>query len=340
MIMLKATITQIKKRKKLTIAILVILGIIFFLNSKKSNEALKDVQAYTVKKTDIQEELVLSGEMKASEYAKLPFQTGGKLSYVGVKEGDVIGKGKLIASLDQRQLQKQLKKDLNDYKTTRWTFDQTTDDNKDVVKSTAVQRLLDKSQFSLDNTVLDVEIQSVALEYANIYSPISGVVINTNDLHAGMNVSGADFFEVVNPDSLYFEVVADQTELTQIKEGQVGRLVLDAYPDDAIDGTISQISFAPKEDESGTVYTVRLTFNSSNAEMKYRLGMTGDSTFITHAKKNVAYVPFNYLHEENGKKFVFTDKEKKTKKTVKTGIESDTKVEVTSGLKEGDIIYD
>ncbi len=338
--MFKATIDKIMKHKKIVAGVIVIILIIFFLNNRKKSDALKDVQSFSVKKSNIQEELVLSGEIKASDYAKLPFQTGGRLTYVGVQEGDFVKKGKLIASLDQRQLQKQLKKDLNDYLTTRWTFDQTKSDNKDVVKSEAVQRVLDKSQFTLDNSVLDVEIQNVALEFANLYSPINGVVTNTNDLHPGMNISAAAYFEVVNPDTLYFEVTADQTELTQIKEGQQGTLILDAYPNEKISGTISQISFSPKEDESGTVYKVRFTITGPNDNLKYRLGMTGDVTFITKAKKNVMYVPFNYLHEDGNGNYVYTDKEKKMKKKVKTGIESDTKVEITSGLKEGDVIYD
>lgn len=338
--MFKATIDKIMSHKKILIGIIVIILIIFFLNNRKKSEALKDVESFSVKKSNIQEELVLSGEIKATDYAKLSFQTGGRLSYIGVNEGDIIKKGKLIASLDQRQLQKQLKKDLNDYLTTRWTFDQTKSDNKDIVKSETVQRVLDKSQFSLDNSVLDVEIQSVVLEFANLYSPINGVVINTNDLHPGMNISAAHYFEVVNPDTLYLEVTADQTELTQIKVGQQGTLLLDAFPNEKINGTISQISFSPKEDESGTVYKVRFAFPGTNDDLKYRLGMTGDVTFITKAKKDVIYVPFNYLHEDGKGNFVYADKEKKTKKKVTTGIESDTKVEITSGLKEGDVIYD
>ena len=252
----------------------------------------------------------------------------------------MITRGKIIASLDQRQLQKNLKKELNDYKTARWNFDQEIDNNKDNAITTELQRLIDKTQFTLDNSVIDVEIQNIAIEFAHIYSPISGIVINTNNLHPGMNVTAADYFEVVNPNTLFFQVVADQTELTKIKEGMKGELVLDAYMNKPLQGTISRISFSPKKDESGTVYAVNFAFINENDGFQYRLGMTGDVTFVTDTRTQSLYVPFSYVHEEKGKKYVYTSADKKKKKTIKTGLETDTNVEITSGLQQGDVIYD
>ncbi|HPA35669.1 MAG TPA: biotin/lipoyl-binding protein, partial [Chitinophagales bacterium] len=48
-----------------------------------------------------------------------------------VKEGDLVKKGQAIASLDQRELKKRLEKELNDYMTVRWDFEQTHEDYKD-----------------------------------------------------------------------------------------------------------------------------------------------------------------------------------------------------------------
>ena len=64
---------------------------------------------------------------QAREQSKVAFQTGGKLTQIAVKEGDVVQKGQYLASLDQRQLQKSLQKELNDYMKARWTFDQNKD---------------------------------------------------------------------------------------------------------------------------------------------------------------------------------------------------------------------
>ena len=63
----------------------------------------------------------------------------------------------------------------------------------------------------------------------------------------------------------------------KLHEGLTGNLVLDTYPDATISGQIKSISFAPLEDESGTVYEVKFVFPLGLNQ--YRLGMTGDLTF-------------------------------------------------------------
>ncbi|KXK09562.1 MAG: HlyD family secretion protein [Microgenomates bacterium OLB23] len=160
-----------------------------------------------------------------------------------------------------------------------------------------MQRVIDKSQFALDNSVLDVELQSISLEFSNLISPIQGLVVSTGNFQPGMNITAADtIVEVVNPDSLYFEVTADQTEVTKIQKAMQGILVLDAYTEEDITGTITHIDFSPKTNESGTVYGVELEFNnSSNQNLRYRLGMTGDVEFILNSKENALSVPSEFV---------------------------------------------
>ena len=79
-------------------------------------------QEYTVEKGPLQVVLSSSGTVMAENKADLTFQTGGRLSWVGVKKGDRVRKWQGIASLDQRTVQKNLEKELNDYLKTRWDF--------------------------------------------------------------------------------------------------------------------------------------------------------------------------------------------------------------------------
>jgi hypothetical protein len=109
--------------------------------------------------------------------------------------------------------------------------------------------------------------------------------------------------DVINPDSFYFSATADQNEVIGIKDGQEGKLVLDAYPESTITGTINQISLLPKSGETGTVYTVKIKYPLSTDA--YRVGMTGDITFITKRKENALSIPGKFLQSENGKYFVY-----------------------------------
>ena len=303
----------------------------------------------TVKQGDLLEELVISGEIDAEEKATLRFQTSGRLSWIGVKEGDHVKKYQGIAALDKRELEKELKKKLLTYMNERWDFEQAQDDKSvrgrrrvDVPGLTdAERRVLDKAQFDLDYSVLDVEIKNLAVEYANLWTPIDGLVTRIDAPFAGTNITAATAeFEIVNPESVYFKASADETEVTLLKEGLSGSLVLDAFPDGKLLGSVTDISFIPDEEETGVVYTVKFDFGSNNPEYRYRLGMVGDLTFITDKSIDVLYLPSRYIVSDNGKKYVFIQKEKEVIKTVvKTGLENDDNTEIISGLKKGEKIY-
>lgn len=191
---------------------------------------------------------------------------------MGVKEGDYVKKYQTLASLDQRSVQKNLQKDLNDYLDTRWSFEQTKDNYKNSIVTTAIQRLLDQSQFGLNNAVLDVEIQNLAVEYSNLWTPIEGIVTSMGVSYAGVNITPAQAeIQVINPKTVYFLATADQADVVNLKTNMTGNITLDAYPAKEIPGQIKQISFTPKTDETGTVYKVKVYFKADNENYYYRL---------------------------------------------------------------------
>jgi len=109
---------------KWIVVLILIVGVSFFVYRRFNTSEKTILATYTVKRDDLQEILGVTGEVDASEKASLHFQTGGRLSWVGVKEGDVIKKYAGIASLDQRTLQKTLQKYLNTYSKERRDFEQ------------------------------------------------------------------------------------------------------------------------------------------------------------------------------------------------------------------------
>jgi len=302
--------------------------------------------AYSVTKTTLKNTLNLSGKIDATEKATLGFQTGGRLAWVGVKEGDYVKKGQGIASLDQRELQKNLEKQLNTFLITRWDFDQTKVDNKDAAYKDGevgdrLKRLIDKAQFGLNNSILNVELQSLSKEYSYLASPISGIVTKVTSPYAGVNIGVTSTFEVVNPDTIYFSASADQTEVPKLYVGQDATLLMDAYPEETIRATVTSLSFIPKTGETGTIYEAKLKFASENPAHKYRLGMTGDAEFVTKEFSARLAIPLQYVKTEAKKKYVtILVQGKKVKTEVTIGEEADTLVEIKSGLKDGDMIIE
>ncbi len=295
-----------------------------------------------VSRQTIEESLTFSGSVDATEKATLRFATTGQIVWVGVKVGDSVKKYQSIASLDSRSLQKTLTKYLATYKKQRNDFEDTADTYEHKILTDSIKRILENSQADLDVTVLDVEIQDLALRLANLWSPIDGIVVKAAVTNPGVIISSPTQaeYEIVNPLTIYFQASADQTELPNLVVGQEGQLVLDTYPEETLTAKIESIDFTPKADETGTVYGLKVSFPTDNTVLKYRLGMTGDFTLVTGRRDSALVLPIKFIKSEADKKYVWRLRNnEKVKVTVTTGLESDNLIEITSGnLAEGDTV--
>lgn len=335
--------------KKYWFLVLVVVSVLGLFGYKLLTPAPLKGKAYIVKKGDLKSSLSFSGKVDAGEKVVLKFQSSGRLTWVGVKEGDYVKKFQGIASLDREQLKKTMEKYLNTYVKQRNSFEGSSADNKNYETSgtlsnaqkEAVKRTLSDAQASLNNSILDYEIQNLAYKDAYLYTPIEGLITRVAISEVGTNITpaGAEF-EVVNPKTVFFSALADQTEIIKLRAGMKADLSLDAYPDEKITGEIISAAFSPKEGESGTVYEVKIAMSDDNSDMKYRLGMTGDVEFIFDQKSNVLSVPAKYV-KGNGKREVYKlVNGKKEKVEIKIGETMDGSVIVLDGLKEGDVVYD
>ncbi len=329
-------------RKYIIIILFVIFGLIVlqWQSISKSNSTKEKVQ---VSQGTLEEKMTIAGAIDANEHVTLSFQTGGRLNWVGVKEGDYVHKYQAIASLDQRSVKKAMEKNLNDYLKTRWDFEQAHKDTyKDLPITDPIKRILDKTQYDLNKSVLDVEIQNISIEYANLWSPIEGLVTRISTPFAGVNIVPTQAeFDIVNPKTIYFSASADQSEVVKLKEKMPGELTLDSYPQASFSGTIRNISFTPKTGDTGTVYAVKFSFDNDNNDYRYRIGMAGDLSFVLKKKDNILYIPSKFIKILNGKKYLTVKRNGKEEKVeVETGMETDASVEITSGVSSGETVYD
>jgi RND family efflux transporter MFP subunit len=328
--------------KKYWWLIAIVLIVVGFIAFRPKTASTKKVIQHTVKRQDLTQSLVLSGKVDAAQKATLRFQTSGRLAWVGVNEGDWVNQWQALASLDARDVKAALQKKLNAYLDTRYTFDQTLENNEGEIIDDALKRILDKSQLGLSNSVLDVEIQNLALEYATLTTPISGIVTSIGTKLAGINVTPSQAeFVVVNPNSVYLSVTADQSEVGQIHNGMLATLTFDAFDEETQTGSVSAIAFTPKSGESSTVYEIKVSLPKVDNNYKYRIDMTADAVFTMREKKDTLAIPTSAITTKDGKSTV----QKVTGKSITTvpitlGEEYDSMTEVTGGLSEGDVIND
>ena len=169
--------------------------------------------------------------------------------------------------------------------------------------------------------------------FATITSPINGYIVSDPSVYTGSNVLATDTIATVASSSnLQLMAEVDETDIGKTRLGQKANITLDAFPGKTFSSTVSQI--APQAITTSTGATAfNVTFNMENTE-PLLIGMNGSAQIITATKENVLSVPLEAIVNDN---FVWIKIGKNyQQREVTRGLESDSDVEITSGISEGD----
>lgn len=331
--------------KKWWLILLIIFGLVAFFWYHQAQAKKPKLTFGHPTRQDLTQTLEAAGVVNAKEKASLRFIAGGKVVFLGAKEGDAVKKWQTVATIDARDLQKRLEKNLNLYSQERNSWDQTKDDSKDKVLLTKDNRVINTEQLTLNNSVIDVELASIATSNTVMSTPIAGVLVSAPTNVSGVTLGPTDTFTVVNPTSLVFQAEVDEADIAQIQKGQKVSLKLDAYPDEPLETTVRTISYIAVQTSSGTAFVVEMpvsTAATASAAIldKYRLGMNGDATVELATRQNVLTVPLSATRERDSKFYVDvkTGPETYQEREIKVGLQTDDEVEVTGGLSETDEI--
>lgn len=335
---IKKSVSFIKRRWKLVLILVIALaGIGFWVVRSQANNKVEIVTEKPTRGT-LTKTLEVSGVVDAKEKAQLRFIAGGKIVYIGAKEGDFVKKNQTIATIDRASLQKQLQQDLNNYKKERLDFDVDAKENDAADLELRERKELEKNQLDLDNSVLNVEIQSLAISNTWLSAPFAGLLTKSPASVTGVQLLSTDVFEVVNPSSLVFRAAVDEADIANVKIGQTALINLDAYPDDEVTTGVEYIAYTSSQSSSGTIFIVELSMPEVTDLNYFRIGMNGDVAITLEEKEDVLSVPLDATIERDDKTYVEIKKSDGTteEREIKIGLETDDRVEVTEGLSEED----
>jgi macrolide-specific efflux system membrane fusion protein len=171
-----------------------------------------------------------------------------------------------------------------------------------------------------------------------IIAPIDGTIIQRN-VESGQVFSSNDYILVMS-DRLTVKANVDETDIAQVKIGQVAQILLDAYPSKAIDGKVVQIAHEAKTVSNVTTYVVDILPLKTPDFM--RSGMTANVVFYVAKQNNVLTIPAEAVKVIDNNYYVLMKpqkiKDKPKERRIKLGLNDGSNSEVLEGLSEKDVI--
>ncbi|MDP2401429.1 MAG: efflux RND transporter periplasmic adaptor subunit, partial [Actinomycetota bacterium] len=146
-------------------------------------------------------------------------------------------------------------------------------------------------------------------------------------------------FTVVDLSAVRFVAEVDEVDIGRIKRGMDVVVNLDAFAAESFESTVTQIlSVATLTATGGTVFPVQIDLSGVSADLL--IGMKGDASIEIDSVPDAVTIPIEALFDEGGASYVYTvgagEVLKRTQ--VQIGTLTETRVQVTSGLSDGDVV--
>lgn len=353
-----------KKIVTIIIAIAVIVGAFFFFRS--GDKKVTTYETVELKKGSINNTVTATGTIEPITKVDVGTQVSGTISHIYVDYNSVVTKGQLLAELDRKLLEAELKSEMANLKSSKSEFEYQ-DKNfkrlyqlheKNLISETEYEEALyqyEKAQQAYEKAQATLVKAQSNLDYATIYSPIDGVVLS-REVEEGQTVAASfetpTMFTIAN-DLRKMQVIADvdEADIGQVLEGQRVTFTVDAFPDDTFEGDVTQVRLNPTTESN--VVTYEVVIDAPNPELKLKPGLTANITVYTMEKNDILLAPlkaFRFTPEtdpENpqttlapqtgkGEKVVWLQTaEGIVPKVIKVGVSDGIYTEVKEGIKEG-----
>ena len=345
----------------------------------------KDKQTFTdtfktavVEKGSITNTVTSTGTVEPEKSVEVGTQVSGIIDKIYVDYNSVVKEGQVIAELDKTTLEADLRSSEANLASSKaeLTYQKA---NFNRIKSLYERKVIsdvemeqaqyqyDKAKAAYDKVLADNSRVKKNLDYATIYSPISGVVLY-KAVEEGQTVASSfntpTLFTIAQ-DLRKMRVIADidEADIGSVKKGQSVTFTVDAYPNNTFHGTVSQVRL--QATVTSNVVTYEVVIDAPNDDLKLKPGLTANITIITEEANDVLLVPVKALTFKPelpeppagmpkpegmpeppamkelpaNSKVVFVKNEKGMRPAiVEVGMTNGIKTEIVSGLTVGDTV--
>ena len=176
----------------------------------------------------------------------------------------------MIAEIDKTTLESELKSANSTLESAKVTYNYTRDNyNRDKklhdkqlisdyeYETTRKDYLVAKSSY--EKAQADRVRAAKNLSYAEVYSPIDGIVVSRavevgQTVVSSMNV--ANLYTIADLNKMQVVANVDEADIGSVKKGQSATFTVDAFPNDTFKGTVTQVRISPTVTSNVVTYEV------------------------------------------------------------------------------------
>ncbi len=292
-------------KKFIVISLVVIVGSGFVWYSTRGDGPKGTSYRFVqIEQGDLESVVASTGNLRAIVMVKVGTQVSGIVDRLYVDFNDEVYRGQLIAKIDTTLLvtaihesDASLLRNRAQLNYAQHEYDRINGLHE---KSFATDVELNKAVYDLEiaNATLksgELNLQRAErnLSYANIYSPVDGVVIERN-VDEGQTVAAsmsAPQLYLIAEDLSKLQILTsvDESDIGRIKEGQTARFTVQAHDDIVFDGTVKRVRLQSSVQENVVTYTV--VVNVNNDDGRLLPGMTATVEFLVETVSDVLKVP-------------------------------------------------
>ncbi len=350
------------------VIVLLLAGGLFWLSRPKPIPVLlKEVAEGRVESTLAN---TRAGTVDACQRTKLSTILGGRIEYLGVKEGDHVKKGQLLLKLwnDDQQAQATLAQTqitlaarrseeaciaaVNAENEAKRQAELRAKGFVSSSKEEAARTEAEVKRAACNTTKADVaqaeaKFKATRIEQGRVvlYAPFDGIVakivgeLGEYSTPSPPGVPTPPAIDLIDDSCLYVTAPMDEVDAPKIAKGQPVRITLDALPGQLIPGKVRRVApYVVAVEKQARTVDIEVDFDDSSKIGQLLVGYSADVEIVLAGRDKVLRIPTAAI-QEGGKVLVYNpDTEKLEERAIKTGLANWEYTEVSEGLKAGERI--
>lgn len=296
---------------------------------------LGNIHADTIKNGSLSDRVITTGILNYNQDKKVSVSSRvtGRIERLFYKNvGDYVQKGAPVFEIYSEDLNNAKQEYLLALERER-TFGSTTAVNfKQLIQSAKNKLLL---WGMTESQIHQLAMSKKAQTLTTYYSPASGYVTSVEVLEGGYAMDGQTVLNLAGLSTLWAEAQVYTSQMANISSHSLATVKIPDMGNIEIQGKISFIN--PEIDPTTRINLIRVEIPNKNNVLKP--GMPAYVIFQNHKQKGI-YLPTDAVLREDKMATIWfqVGKGKYKSKMVQTGLETDGKIEILAGLKEGDVV--